>query len=68
MGFDLAAVDKPVELWQGDDDFMVPHAHGKWMHSKIGGSQLIIVAGEGHISLGENKRDEIISHALDYLK
>jgi pimeloyl-ACP methyl ester carboxylesterase len=67
-GFDLAAVDKPVELWQGDDDFMVPHAHGKWIHSKISGSQLIFVPGEGHISLGENKRDEIISHALGYLK
>jgi len=67
-GFDLAAVDKPVELWQGDDDFMVPHAHGKWIHSKISGSQLIFVPGEGHISLGENKREEIISHALGYLK
>ena len=26
-GFDLGAITKPVFLWQGDDDFMVPHAH-----------------------------------------
>jgi len=67
-GFDIAAINKPVELWQGDDDFMVPHAHGKWLNSKIPTSKLVFVPGEGHISLGENKRDDIIANALNYLK
>ena len=66
-GFDLGAINKPVELWQGGDDSMVPHSHGKWLHSKIAKSELFLVPGEGHLSLGKNKRAEIISHALDYL-
>ena len=66
-GFDITAINKPVELWQGDDDFMVPHAHGKWLASKIPTATLKFVAGEGHISLGENKRGEIVASALGYL-
>ena len=65
-GFDITAIKQPVELWQGDEDFMVPHAHGKWLASKIPNSQLIFEPGEGHISLGENKKSAIISSALRY--
>ena len=66
-GFDITAITKPVELWQGDDDFMVPHAHGQWLASKIPTAELKFVPGEGHISLGENKRSEIVKSALGYL-
>ena len=67
-GFEITAIGKPVELWQGDDDFMVPHAHGKWLNTKIPTSKLFFVPGEGHISLGENKRGQIIANALSYLR
>ena len=33
-GFDITRIQQPVELWQGNDDFMVPHAHGYWLESK----------------------------------
>ena len=66
-GFDLASISKPVELWQGNDDFMVPHAHGYWLESKIPSAKLNFVPGEGHISLGENQRGAIIANALKYL-
>ena len=66
-GFDITAIDKPVELWQGNDDFMVPHAHGYWLESKIPTARLNFVPGEGHISLGENQRAAIIANALGYL-
>ena len=66
-GFDIASITKPVELWQGNDDFMVPHAHGYWLESKIPTAKLHFVPGEGHISLCENKRGEIIKNALNYL-
>jgi len=66
-GFDLASITKPVELWQGNDDFMVPHAHGYWLESKIPTAKLNFVPGEGHISLCENKRGAIIANALKYL-
>ena len=67
-GFDLGAIKVPVELWQGDQDFMVPHSHGEYLHSKMPGSKLVFKPGEGHLSLGENSRSEIIAAALHYLK
>ncbi len=66
-GFDLASITKPVELWQGNDDFMVPHAHGYWLEKNIPTAKLHFVPGEGHISLGENQRAAIIANALGYL-
>ena len=67
-GFDLSQISKPVELWQGDEDFMVPHAHGQWLAAKIPHAELHIVPGEGHISLGIHMRAQIIRRALKYLK
>ena len=67
-GFDLAAITKPVFLWQGDDDFMVPHAHSYWLEKHIPTATLIFKAGEGHISLGIKYRAEILKQAEDLLK
>lgn len=67
FGFDLSAIHKPVVIWQGDDDFMVPKAHSEWLARHIPGSQLRFVPGHGHISLGEEFRPTIITDALSYL-
>jgi pimeloyl-ACP methyl ester carboxylesterase len=66
-GFDIRKITKPVELWQGDEDLMVPHAHGKWLAGKIPTAKLQFEPGEGHISLGINKRSAILKNALGYL-
>lgn len=66
-GFNLDQIKVPVELWQGNDDFMVPHAHGVWLEKNIPTAKLNFVAGEGHISLGENKRSELIASAFKML-
>jgi len=62
-GFDLAAITKPVFLWQGDDDFMVPHAHSYWLEKHIPTSLLTFTPGEGHISLGVNHQSAILAQA-----
>ena len=67
-GFDLAAITKPVFLWQGDDDFMVPHAHSYWLEKHIPTAKLTFKAGEGHFSLGIKYRGEILQQAADLLK
>jgi pimeloyl-ACP methyl ester carboxylesterase len=67
-GFDLAAITKQVYLWQGDDDFMVPHAHSYWLEKHIPTASLTFKPGEGHISLGVKYRDEILAQAQDLLK
>jgi pimeloyl-ACP methyl ester carboxylesterase len=31
FGFELSEINKPVLVWQGDDDFIVPRAHSQWL-------------------------------------
>ena len=68
FGFDLSAINKPVLLWQGDDDFMVPKAHGEWLAKHIPTAKLNFVPGHGHISLTTAHRPEIIKQAMELLK
>lgn len=67
FGFDITKIDKPVVLYQGDDDFMVPHAHAYWLEKHIPKAKLNFVPGHGHISLGEEFRLNIIEEAVTYL-
>jgi len=67
-GFDLAAITKPVFLWQGDDDFMVPHTHSYWLEKHIPTATLTFKPGEGHISIGVKHREEILAQAQGLLK
>jgi len=68
FGFDLGAINKPVLVWQGDDDFMVPKAHGEWLAKHIPTATLNFVPGHGHISLGTAYIPEIIAQAMELLK
>jgi pimeloyl-ACP methyl ester carboxylesterase len=60
-GFDLKKIAVPVVIWQGDDDFMVPHAHAEWLASAIPGSELRFTPGEGHFSLTVKGRPAIVT-------
>ena len=63
FGFSLTEINKPVLVWQGDDDFMVPKAHSQWLAKHIPTAQLNFVPGHGHISLVEEYRGEIVNQA-----
>ena len=67
-GFNLGEIFKPVEIWQGNEDLMVPHSHAQWLSANIKSAKLHFVPNEGHISLGLHQRSQIISNALNYLK
>jgi pimeloyl-ACP methyl ester carboxylesterase len=64
-GFDLAAIERPVTIWQGPEDRMVPYEHGKWLAEHVTGAQPRLLDGEGHLSilLGAYGRvlDELVS-------
>lgn len=67
FGFALEQINKPVLVWQGDDDFMVPRAHSEWLAKHIPTAKLNFVPGHGHISLMEKYRNEIMSQAYKML-
>ena len=67
FGFELSKIDKPVLVWQGDDDFMVPREHSNWLSKHIPTAKLNFVPGHGHISLVQSYREEIINQALNLL-
>ncbi len=68
FGIDLSAITKPVLIWQGDDDFMVPKAHSNWLVKHIPTATLNFVPGHGHISLTTAYRPQIIKQAMELLQ
>jgi pimeloyl-ACP methyl ester carboxylesterase len=59
-GFRPEDIPVPVSLWQGDQDRMVPFAHGRWLAEHVPGADVHLVPGEGHLSLIANF-DAIVS-------
>ena len=68
FGYDLSKIDKPIYVWQGDQDFMVPHEHSKWLAKHIPTSKLNFIEGHGDFSLGVSYRNEILRQARELLR
>ena len=55
----------PVAVWQGDQDLMVPFAHGQWLAARIRGARVHLMPGEGHLSMTVSAFDRILDDLLD---
>jgi len=55
----------PVAVWQGDQDQMVPYAHGQWLAARIRGARVHLMPGEGHLSMTVSAFDRILDDLLD---
>ncbi|GAA2603978.1 alpha/beta fold hydrolase [Paractinoplanes durhamensis] len=53
-GFELATIEPPVSIWQGDQDRMVPFGHGQWLAEHLPDPEVHLLPGEGHLSLIDN--------------
>lgn len=63
-GFDLAEIHRPVTLWQGSADLMVPFAHGEWLASRLPGASVHLEPGEGHLSVGVGAIDRMLDELI----
>ena len=50
-GFGLSSIEIPVSLWQGDQDLMVPFAHGQWLAGALPAARVHLEVGQGHLSI-----------------
>jgi pimeloyl-ACP methyl ester carboxylesterase len=60
-GLALDAVTVPVTIWQGDQDRMVPYDHGRWLAGNVAGARVRLLSGEGHLTLGVTRFDEVLA-------
>jgi pimeloyl-ACP methyl ester carboxylesterase len=61
-GFDAADVTVPVRWWHGNDDHIIPHAHGVHMVERLPDAVFSTIDGESHLS-GMNVATEVL-HTL----
>jgi pimeloyl-ACP methyl ester carboxylesterase len=54
----------PVAIWQGDQDRMVPAAHGAWLAANIPLARSRMRPGDGHLTLMANSFGEILDDLL----
>ncbi len=59
-GFALDTL-RAVAVWQGDQDRMVPYAHGAWLSLHIPGARAHLVPGAGHLTFAATGWDDILA-------
>jgi pimeloyl-ACP methyl ester carboxylesterase len=64
-GFSLDKLRAPIAVWQGDQDRMVPYAHGQWLAAHIPGARAHLMPGEGHLTLTVTAIGQILDDLLD---
>ena len=65
-GIDLGSLKKPVALFQGSDDRFCTPAHGYYLNDNLGNSELILIEGQGHLSLMYDHANDMVTKALSY--
>jgi pimeloyl-ACP methyl ester carboxylesterase len=65
-GFDLGVIERPVTIWQGAQDRMVPFSHGEWLAGHVADASAQLLEDEGHISLYAGRYGEILDELLTH--
>ena len=56
---------RPVGIWHGDQDRMVPYTHGEWLARHVTGARARLMPGEGHLSLAATAIGDILDDLTD---
>jgi pimeloyl-ACP methyl ester carboxylesterase len=59
-GFRLGDIRVPVTVWQGQQDRMVPGAHGEWLAKHIPHARFMFDAKQGHLSLATTHLEAVL--------
>ena len=62
--FDLGAIAAPVTVWQGEQDRMVPFAHGPWLVAHVARARAQLLPEEGHLSLVVNRYGDVLDELI----
>jgi pimeloyl-ACP methyl ester carboxylesterase len=62
-GFALGG-QAPVTIWQGDQDMMVPFAHGQWLAEHVPAARARLIPGAGHLSLAVTNFGDILDDLI----
>lgn len=63
-GFRLAEVSVPVRWWHGDEDHIVPLAHGRAVVDRLPDATLTVIDGESHLG-GLGLAEEVLGTLLE---
>jgi pimeloyl-ACP methyl ester carboxylesterase len=63
-GFDAADVQVPVRWWHGDNDHIIPHAHGVHMASRLPDARFETIHGESHLG-GLGVATEVLQELME---
>ncbi len=66
-GFAVGSGDPrvPVAIWQGDQDRMVPYAHGEWLAAHVTGARPRMMPGHGHLTLITTAFGQILDDLIE---
>ncbi len=55
----------PVAIWQGDQDRMVPAAHGRWLAAHVTGARSRLLPGHGHLTLIRTAFGQVLDDLIE---
>ena len=67
-GFDIEAIDRPVQMWIGSNDEFIPVAHAEWFGNHVRDIALHILEGQDHVSIMVEHFDKILDGAISLLQ
>ena len=60
-GFRVEDIGVPVDVWQGDQDLMVPPAHGRWLAGRVPGVRAHLLPDDGHVTLNVTRARDVLA-------